>query len=242
MWLLLHGVPLSPEVWGDVGAHLPGEIVVPDLTEAITSAPPAGVLQQRVAALVLAGLPDGDLDVVGHSFGGQVGLEVALLAPQRVRRLIIVCSRHTPFPAFAIGARAVRGGERVDIDAGMRRWFTPSELAADGPAVSYARRQIARAPRPPWAAGLAASATYDRSAAVGGIGTRTALFAAGHDEVATPSVMAELARALPDAVLQVVDGWAHMSPFVDPAALAVRLTAAWPPGSPPPHRPLPSRP
>jgi pimeloyl-ACP methyl ester carboxylesterase len=85
------------------------------------------------------------LIVVGHSFGGQVALELALLAPQRVRRLIIVCSRHTPFPAFARRARAVSSGEPVDIDAGMRHWFTPRELATDGAAVRYARRRVASA-------------------------------------------------------------------------------------------------
>jgi pimeloyl-ACP methyl ester carboxylesterase len=224
VWLLLHGVPLSPRVWDEVRGHLDGKVLTPDLTEMTRSAPGNGVLQREIAEAVLADLPAGDAVVVGHSFGGQVALELALLAPQRVQRLIIVCSRHTPFPAFDIGARAIGAGEPFDIDAGMRRWFRPAELAADGPAVRYTRHQIASAPRGPWAAGLAAVAHYDRSAAVGRIGMPTALFAAGHDEVATPAVMAELAAALPDAALEVVNEWAHMSPFADPAGLAARLT------------------
>jgi pimeloyl-ACP methyl ester carboxylesterase len=225
VWLLLHGVPLSPEIWDDVRHHLPG-VVVPDLTAAIASAPTGGVLQRRVAGEVLAGLPDGDLVVVGHSFGGQVALEVALIAPQRVRRLIIVCSRHTPCPAFAAGAKAVRDGDPVDIAAGLRRWFTPAELAADGRAVRYARRRIGSAPRAQWAAGLDAIADYDRSAEAHGIGVPAALFAAGRDEIASPAAMADLAAALPHARLQVVDDWAHMSPFADAPAFATRLAAA----------------
>jgi hypothetical protein len=38
--------------------------------------------------------------------------------------------------------------------------------------------------------------------------------------------MAQLAAALPDAALEVVPSWAHMSPFADPSAFAQRLTWA----------------
>jgi len=216
-WLLLHGTPLSPEVWDDVRSHLTGDAAVPDLDSLI---PAAGPVQEQVAAAVLAGLPDGGLVVVGHSFGGQVAIELALHAPHRLTRLIIVCSRHTPFPAFALGARSVRNGEPVDIDAGLKRWFTPHELAADPPVISYLRQRLATAPRGPWAAELDAVAHYDRSAEVRRIATPTRLFAAGHDDVAPPQVMAQLAETLPDARLEVVTAWAHMSPFADPAGFA----------------------
>jgi len=224
-FLLLHGTPLGPQVWDGVRAHLTAEAVAPDLTELIESARP-GCLQTEVASAVLAALPDDDMVVVGHSFGGQVAIEVALLAPERLARLVVVCSRHTPFPAFADGARAVRAGRPLDFDAGLRRCFTPWELAADGPAVRYARRQLHTAPRAPWAASLDAVATYDRGSAVGRIAAPASLFAAGRDEVSPPAVMAELAAALRHATLEVVSAWAHMSPFADPAAFAARLLAA----------------
>ena len=225
-WLLLHGVPLSPQVWDQVRPHLSGEVAVPDLNAAIEAVPQAGVLQRRIAVKLLADLPAGDLIVVGHSFGGQVALELAFLAPQRVRHLIIVCSRHTPFPAFAAGARRVAAGEPVDMGAGLARWFRPAELAADGPAVRYARRQISHAPRRPWARALAAVAGYDRSADVGGLAMPVRLFAAGHDHVSPPAAMADLAAAVQDARLEIIDDWAHMSPFAAPEFFAARLTAA----------------
>jgi pimeloyl-ACP methyl ester carboxylesterase len=223
-FLLLHGTPLSPQVWDGVRAHLAADTVAPDLTELIESAR-RGCLQAELAAAVLAALPDDEMVVVGHSFGGQVAIEVALLAPERLARLVIVCSRHTPFPAFADGARAVRAGRPLDIDAGLRRWFTPRELAAAGPAVTYARRQLQTAPLGPWSASLDAIATYDRASAVGRIAVPSSLFAAGLDEVSPPAVMAELATALPHADLEVVETWAHMSPFADPAAFAARLAS-----------------
>jgi pimeloyl-ACP methyl ester carboxylesterase len=223
-FLLLHGTPLSPQVWDGVRAHLTAEAVAPDLTKVVESARP-GCLQTGVAALLLAALPDDEMVVVGHSFGGQVAIEVALLAPERLAGLVVVCSRHTPFPAFADGARAVRAGRPLDFDAGLRRLFTPWELAAEGPAVRYARRQLHTAPRGPWAASLDAVATYDRGSAVGRIAAPVSLFAAGRDEVSPPAVMAELSAALPHATLEVVSAWAHMSPFADPAAFAARLNA-----------------
>jgi pimeloyl-ACP methyl ester carboxylesterase len=245
-YLLLHGTPLSPQVWGGVRTHLGAASVAPDLMAAIATAP-SGYLPTQVAASALAATPDSELVVVGHSFGGQIAIEAALLAPQRVRRLIVVCSRHTPFPAFAEGARAVRAGRRPDIDAGMRRWFMPGEIAAGGPLIDYMRHQLQVAPRGPWAASLDAVATYDRSADVGRITTPTLLLGAEHDEVATPRAMTELAAALPLAHLEIDPDWAHMSPFVDPAALAARMaefvgspheTAV----EPTRNRPLPSTP
>jgi pimeloyl-ACP methyl ester carboxylesterase len=226
-FLLLHGTPLSPQVWDGVRAHLTAEAVAPDLNELIEGAATSRrCLQTEVAAAVLAALPDDEMVVVGHSFGGQVAIEVALLAPGRVARLVVVCSRHTPFPAFADSARAVRACRPVDFNAGLRRGFTPQELAAEGPAVRYARRQLQTAPRGPWAASLDAVATYDRASAVGRIAAPASLFAAGLDEVSPPGVMAELAAALPHATREVVSTWAHMSPFADPAAFAARLLAA----------------
>src|SRR5262245_11603605 len=98
--VLLHGTPLSPQVWDDVRAHLDMDSVAPDLTELI-EAVPTGCLQTQLAAAVLAALPNDEIVVVGHSFGGQVAIEVALMAPDRLAALVVVCSRHTPFPAFA---------------------------------------------------------------------------------------------------------------------------------------------
>ena len=223
-FLLLHGTPLSPRVWDGVRAALTAPTIAPDLTEMIETRP-RGCLQTEVAAAVLAALPDDEMVVGGHSFGGQVAIELALLAPERLARLVVVCSRHTPCAAFADGARAVRASRPVDIDAGLRRWFTPRELAAGGPAVEYVRRQLRTAPRAPWAASLDAVATYDRTSSVGRITAPASVFAGGLDEVATPADMEKLAAALPHADLEVVTAWAHMSPFADPAGFAARLMA-----------------
>ena len=80
-----------------------------------------------------AGTVPGAADVVGHSFGGQVAIDLALLAPQRIKTLTLVCSRDTPFSAFAAAVARLRHGDPVDTAAALGRWFTEPELDTGGP-------------------------------------------------------------------------------------------------------------
>jgi pimeloyl-ACP methyl ester carboxylesterase len=138
-WMLLHGTPLDPSVWDEVRAHLPVTSIAPDLNREFAD---TGLLQQQLAAAVLAEDPDGPLVVVGHSLGGQVALEMALLAPHRIDRLILVCTRDVPVPEFTAAARALRDGAGIDVEAGIQRWFTATEIADDGPVVRATRRRL----------------------------------------------------------------------------------------------------
>ena len=133
--------------------------------------------------------------MVGHSFGGQIALDFALLAPQRVQALTLICTRDTPFPGFAAAAARLRHGGPVDITAALRRWFTAPELSADGPVVTYARPCLRQADRAAWAAALDAIASYDRANRVGAIGVPSTLIAAELDPVSPPAAM----RPSPDA-------------------------------------------
>jgi pimeloyl-ACP methyl ester carboxylesterase len=219
-WLLLHGTPLTPEVWDGVTPFLAssGPVWCPDITPPGEARDLPGTLAARLAAKV-AERP-GRLHVVGHSFGGQVALDFALLDPQRVASLTLVCSRDTPFPAFAAAAARLRDGEPVDPGAALGRWFTPAELDRDGPVVSYARRCLEQADRRSWAAALDAIARYDRADRTGSLQVPVTLIAAELDQVSTPAVMSALADRLPQASLRILPGAAHMTPFDDPAALA----------------------
>jgi pimeloyl-ACP methyl ester carboxylesterase len=225
-WLLLHGTPLTPQVWDGVAGHLRryGPVWCPDVT------PAAGQRDaQATLAAPLAGALEGSperLHVVGHSFGGQVAIDVALLAPEQVQTLTLICSRDTPFPPFAAAATRLRDGGPVDAGAALGRWFTAAELQANGPVVGYARDCLEQADRASWAAALEAIAGYDRAGRVGSIRARSTLIAAELDQVSTPAAMSALAGRLPRATLHVLPGAAHMTPFGDPARLAALLARA----------------
>jgi pimeloyl-ACP methyl ester carboxylesterase len=208
-WLLLHGTPLTPAVWDGAAAFLTrsGTVFTPAITPPGDARDAQGALAARLTAEVAP--PAGRLHVVGHSFGGQVALDFALLVPQQVATLTLL-----------------RGGAPVDADAALSRWFTPAELDRDGPVISYARRCVQQADRRSWAAALDAIARYDRAGRTASIGIPATLIAAELDQVSTPAAMSALASRLPRATLQILPGAAHMTPFTDPAALAELILRA----------------
>ena len=218
-WLLLHGTPLTPRVWDEVGALLAMSrpVVAPEF--------PRPGTQTEIARRVLASLEDAQapLHVVGHSFGGQVAIEVALAAPRRLASLTILCSRATPFPAFATSAESLRRGDPLDVQGSLARWFLPDELAADGPMVRFVRACITGADRARWADDLQAIAGYDRTGDLGHIEAPTRVIAAEFDRVGTPDEMQALADAIPGAEFVLVPHVSHMSQFLNPATLAERI-------------------
>jgi pimeloyl-ACP methyl ester carboxylesterase len=201
-WLLLHGTPLTPAIWDDVAALLPGSVHCPAVSAGQTDFPEG----------------PGRFDVVGHSFGGQVALDLALAEPERVASLTLLCSRDTPFPAFSVAAANLRAGT-VDLEATLGRWFAPDELLAGGPLVDYARRCLHECDREQWARTLDSIASYDRSGEVGRLAMPVTLIAAEHDQVSTPEAMAALAERIPHARLRVLSGASHLSPFLDATEL-----------------------
>lgn len=154
-----------------------------------------------------------------------MALDFALLVPQRVATLTLLCSRDTPFPAFAAAAARLRSGDPVDADAVLGRWFTPPEVDRGGPVVSYARRCLQQADRRAWAAALDAIARYDRAARTASIRAPATLVAAELDRVSTPAAMSAMAWP-PRATLQVLPGAAHLTPFADPGALSQLIVRA----------------
>ena len=93
--VLLHALPLDGTVWRGVVAALTVEAVAPtlyDFGDALTD----------WASGVLDTAGRGPLVVVGNSVGGSCAIEVARLAPQRVRMLVLIGAKpgHRPDPPF----------------------------------------------------------------------------------------------------------------------------------------------
>jgi pimeloyl-ACP methyl ester carboxylesterase len=75
--LLLHGLGATSEVWDGLTALLPGEWVAPDLPGHGGSAPLPRYTFQAVAAAVADLVDPAGTVILGHSFGGVVGLHLA---------------------------------------------------------------------------------------------------------------------------------------------------------------------
>ncbi|ROZ89191.1 alpha/beta fold hydrolase [Gordonia sp. OPL2] len=214
--VLVHGTPLSPSVWDQTAGYLGHRVIhTPDCTRV----PDSPAAQAKLAEAVMAEVV-GDVDVVGHSFGGQIAIEMALLAPDRVHSLMLLCTRDTPFPPFAPLATQVRNAHGPTVDASLERWFTEAELDAGMAAISSAREQLSTADPIRWAAALDAIAGYDSSDLTPTLRMPVTVVAAGRDHVSTPDAMGDMARRIPFAKFVVRPDWAHMSAFTVPDVLA----------------------
>src|SRR5262245_43205883 len=95
--LLIHGLTASHKEWARLGPELAAAgcyVIAPDLRGRGLSTKPAQGYAVAFHAADLVGLCEslglGAVDVVGHSLGAVIGMYMAALYPQRVRRLVMV--------------------------------------------------------------------------------------------------------------------------------------------------------
>ncbi|MFI9644132.1 3-oxoadipate enol-lactonase [Micromonospora sp. NPDC051925] len=155
----------------------------------------------------------------GLSLGGMVGMWLAAHAPDRVRRLALLCTSASLGPPEQWRERAatVRAAGLPGIaDAVVARWFTPA-FAATRPEVVAAHRAMLTATAPAgYAACCEAIAAMDLRPDLGRIGTPT-LVVAGADDPATPVAHArEIVGRIPGARLVVVGAAAHLANVEQP--------------------------
>lgn len=93
--LLLHGVPETAYMWRDLIAELATDrtVIAPDLP-GLGASPPRRSYSLRSLVAQAAGLiaaeAAGPVDVCGHDWGGVIGLGLAALRPDLVRRLVVL--------------------------------------------------------------------------------------------------------------------------------------------------------
>src|SRR4051812_3478872 len=93
--LLLHGVPQTSAIWRPVIPELAKDRIVlaPDLKglgdSEVRGPYDLATLAREIAALVLHEV-DGEVDVVGHDWGGSLALALAGTRPDLVRRLVVM--------------------------------------------------------------------------------------------------------------------------------------------------------
>jgi 2-succinyl-6-hydroxy-2,4-cyclohexadiene-1-carboxylate synthase len=161
--VLLHGFSGTRRAWDGVSARLDHERYLPvaldlpghgqnaDRERPITFAGcVAGVLAEAPARFTLA----------GYSMGGRIALHVALAAPERVRRLVLISTTAgIEDPAERAGRseadRRLAGElEAIPFEEFIERWRTQPLFASDPPHVEKLAREDQRRNRPD---GLAAA-------------------------------------------------------------------------------------
>ncbi|HZU40513.1 MAG TPA: 3-oxoadipate enol-lactonase [Solirubrobacteraceae bacterium] len=156
----------------------------------------------------------------GLSIGGMVGMWLAAHAPDRVERLVLICtSAHMP-PASAWHERAwsvlSAGSTEPIADAVVGRWLTPA-FAAEHPEVRDGlRAMLAAADAPGYAACCGALARMDLRADLPKISAPT-LVISGADDESTPVPMQEqIVAAIPGARHEIVRPAAHVAAIERP--------------------------
>ena len=140
--LLIHGSGPGVSAWANWRLVIPAlakghRVIAPDMVGFGYTDRPAGIqygmdtwVQQALDLLDALGLDQ--VDLVGNSFGGALAMALAIRAPQRVRRLVLMGSVGVPF-AITEGLDAVWGYEpSFEAMRGIMDYFAWSrELVSD---------------------------------------------------------------------------------------------------------------
>lgn len=99
--LALHCMLGSGRTWRRLARHLDRPLICPDLPGHGDGPLAEGDILAQAVDVALAAAPGGAFDILGHSFGGCVAMQVMADHPQRVRRAVLV------EPVFFPAARPV---------------------------------------------------------------------------------------------------------------------------------------
>jgi 3-oxoadipate enol-lactonase len=164
----------------------------------------------------------------GLSLGGMVGMWLAINAPERIDRLVLLCtSAHLP-PASGWHERAATvrsaGSSEPIADAVLGRWFTEPFKREHPDVVARHRRMVADTPPEGYAACCEAIAALDLRDRLPRIVAPTLVIGAAQDPSTPPEHQRAIAAAVPGARLEILDPCAHLA-SVERAELVSMLIA-----------------
>jgi 3-oxoadipate enol-lactonase len=163
--------------------------------------------------------------VAGVSLGGMVAMWLAANAPERVDRLVPICTttRFTPPEMWRDRAAAVRANGLSSIaDAVVARWLPPD---TDAGLVAAAHDLLAGVPDEGYASTCEALEVADLAPDLARITAPTLVFAGALDPASPPAHAERIAAGIAGARVMVVPGAAHLAVLTHPAAVATSMTA-----------------
>ncbi len=210
--VLLHPLPLDASIWPPELRSLEASVVAPNLYD-------LGDSIEAWAYRILELVGTGPLVLVGCSMGGSCAIEVAHLAPERVRLLVLVGAKpaHRPEPAFRDEAVRVLSSEGM-AGAWPRYWAPLFGPSADPEVVERARHIALAQDVEAVIRGVRVfHGRPDRSAFLEALDVPIRVVSGEHDR--TPSQGAALAARLRKGRFQRVEGAGHYVPLERPAEL-----------------------
>ena len=170
-------------------------------------------------------------DYAGDSFGGAIGIWLALHHPDRVNALAILCSSaHFGDPAnWLARAQLVRAGGAAALaqlaETAPDRWFPATAPIRTSPAAAelcVAHRSVDPGS---YSACCEAIAAFDLSGQLGGITVPTLVIAGRDDRATPPSHARELVDGIVDSSLIELARVGHLAPIEAPEHVAAALHA-----------------
>lgn len=165
---------------------------------------------------------------VGLSLGGMTGMRLAARNPERVDRLVVLCTgaHLTPSSAWTDRAGNVRanGSESV-AEAVVARWFTPGFLDANPDVKASCEATVAATPTEGYASCCEVIAAMDLRADLPTISAPTLAIAGADDPATPPPHLAAIADAVQDGRLLVVPQAAHLANAEQPATITPEIIA-----------------
>jgi pimeloyl-ACP methyl ester carboxylesterase len=191
---------------------------------------------QKMAQVALEGAP-GRIAVAGHSMGGRVAFEIMRAAPQRVAGLALLDTAYRGFPGGEAGEREIaKRSELVNLarTKGMRamaEFWMPSiihpDRMSDAAITSAVLDMMSR--KSPEIFGAQIKALLgrpDAASLLSAIDCPTLVLCGRKDTWSPLEGHREIAAAIPDSHLAVIEHCGHMAPMERPAEVTA-LLGSW---------------
>jgi 3-oxoadipate enol-lactonase len=214
--VLVHAIGASMQMWAPQVHALSADhrVISVDLRgHGGSPVKPGPYAMRELAGDVIAVLDRHGIErasVCGLSLGGMVALTMAAIAPDRIDKLVAACVVAVPAAPAAWHERAQKvlaGGTPAVSDLVIERWGYRDRA----PEVAQLVRDMLAATAPEGYAGACeAIADMDLRPALPLVAAPSLLLAGSDDPAAPLSVAHEMAAAMPDARVDMIEGAAHL--------------------------------
>ncbi|WP_436326709.1 bifunctional 3-oxoadipate enol-lactonase/4-carboxymuconolactone decarboxylase PcaDC [Brevibacterium sp. FAM 27836] len=197
------------------GSTVAPRMTVRELAEAVLS-----TLDRVLPDAAAPGTP---VDLAGDSIGGAIALQLALDHPESFGRVAVFCTAAKIGEASAWEERAqtvATSGTPTQIIGSAQRWFGVGFMDREPEASAALLHSLQDADRFSYAALCYALAEFDVRRRLPEISLPLLAVAGSEDQPTPATKLAEIAGEVPGALLEVIEGAAHLVPAEAPAVTA----------------------